>query len=91
MVPALRGENLERNGIFTYFPHNPRVPDWLPPSASVHHGDWKLIRIFHGGEVVLFADVVPQMVAQSTDKQVAFLVYQERRLVLGSGLFYRAP
>ncbi|MCA9178435.1 MAG: hypothetical protein KDB14_28440, partial [Planctomycetales bacterium] len=25
-------------------------PDWLPPAASVHSGDWKLIRIFHGGE-----------------------------------------
>lgn len=36
--------------IFTYFPHNPRVPDWLPPSVAVHQGDWKLIRIFYGGE-----------------------------------------
>ena len=26
------------------------MPDWLPPSVTVHHGDWKLIRIFHGGE-----------------------------------------
>jgi len=26
------------------------VPDWLPPAAVVHRGDWKLIRIFHGGE-----------------------------------------
>ena len=26
------------------------APDWLPPSISVHSGDWKLIRIFHGGE-----------------------------------------
>ncbi|MEO6741877.1 MAG: hypothetical protein ABIP20_16655, partial [Chthoniobacteraceae bacterium] len=30
--------------------HNPGVPDWLPPAVSVHRGDWKLIRIFHGGE-----------------------------------------
>jgi arylsulfatase A-like enzyme len=36
--------------IFTYFPHAPRVPDWLPPSVAVHQGDWKLIRIFHGGD-----------------------------------------
>lgn len=50
IVPALQGGQLERDAIFTYFPHNPAVPDWLPPSVSVHRGDWKLIRIFHGGE-----------------------------------------
>ncbi|MBI2477966.1 MAG: sulfatase-like hydrolase/transferase, partial [Planctomycetia bacterium] len=50
IVPALKGQRLDRRAIFTYFPHNPRVPDWLPPAVSVHHGDWKLIRIFHGGE-----------------------------------------
>lgn len=36
--------------VFQYFPHSPGVPDWLPPAASIHRGDWKLIRIFHGGE-----------------------------------------
>ncbi len=41
---------LARQAIFTYFPHAPGVPDWLPPSVSAHSGDWKLIRIFHGGE-----------------------------------------
>lgn len=50
IVPALRGQQLEREAIFTYFPHAPAIPDWLPPSVSVHQGDWKLIRIFHGGE-----------------------------------------
>ncbi len=50
IAPALRGGELKRDAIFTYFPHAPRVPDWLPPAASVHQGDWKLIRIFHGGE-----------------------------------------
>lgn len=50
ITPALRGEPLQREAIFTYFPHAPAVPDWLPPSVSVHQGDWKLIRIFHGGE-----------------------------------------
>lgn len=50
LIPALRGESLRRTGIFTYFPHSPPVPDWLPPSISVHSGDWKLIRLFHGGE-----------------------------------------
>lgn len=50
IVPALKGRPLERQAIFTYFPHRPRVPDWLPPSVAVHQGDWKLIRVFHGGE-----------------------------------------
>ena len=50
IVPALQGKPLEHSAIFTYFPHAPGVPDWLPPSVSVHQGDWKLIRIFHGGE-----------------------------------------
>ncbi|MEM9646407.1 MAG: sulfatase, partial [Planctomycetota bacterium] len=50
IVPALRGGPLSRDSIFTFFPHSPPVPDWLPPAVSVHQGDWKLIRIFHGGE-----------------------------------------
>lgn len=50
IVPALHGKPLDREVIFTYFPHNPPVPEWLPASVSVHSGDWKLIRIFFGGE-----------------------------------------
>lgn len=50
ITPALRGGELERKSIITYFPHSPPVPDWLPPSMSVHSGDWKLIRLFHEGE-----------------------------------------
>jgi arylsulfatase A-like enzyme len=49
ITPALKGGSLQRDAIFTYFPHNPNVPDWLPPSISVHSGDWKLIRLFHQG------------------------------------------
>ena len=48
--PALKGDPLAGKAIFQYFPHNPGVPDWLPPAVSVHRDDWKLIRIFHGGE-----------------------------------------
>jgi arylsulfatase A-like enzyme len=50
ILPALKGRKLTREATFTYFPHDPPVPDWLPPSVAVHEGDWKLIRIFHGGE-----------------------------------------
>ncbi len=50
IVPAFEGKALPREAIFTYFPHSPRIPDWLPPAVSVHAGEWKLIRIFHGGE-----------------------------------------
>jgi len=50
--PALQGKKLEREGIFTYFPSQTNVPDWLPPSVSVHSGKWKLIRVFFGGEAL---------------------------------------
>jgi len=50
ILPALNGKSLADRAIFQYFPHSPGVPDWLPPAVSVHRGDWKLIRIFHGGE-----------------------------------------
>ncbi len=50
IVPALKGGTLQRDAIFTYFPHSPKVPEWIPPSICVHRGDWKLIRVFHGGE-----------------------------------------
>jgi arylsulfatase A-like enzyme len=37
--------------MFTYFPSPSRgVPDWLPPAISVHHENWKLLRLFHHGE-----------------------------------------
>lgn len=48
--PALSGAKFERQPMYTYFPHSPGVPDWLPPSVSVHVGDWKLIRMFYQGE-----------------------------------------
>ena len=50
ILPALKGDPLSGKAVFQYFPHNPGVPDWLPPSVSVHRDDWKLIRVFHGGE-----------------------------------------
>jgi arylsulfatase A-like enzyme len=50
ILPALKGGQLDREAVFQYFPHDPGVPDWLPPAVSVHCGDWKLIRIFHGGD-----------------------------------------
>jgi len=48
--PALRGVPWDREAIFQYFPHSPGVPDALPPAVSIHRGDWKLIRIFYGGD-----------------------------------------
>lgn len=50
LTPALRGGKLERNAIFTYFPYSVPKHDWLPPSAIVHSGNWKLIRLFYEGE-----------------------------------------
>ena len=48
--PAIEGRPFDRGPIFTFFPHAPAVPDWLPPSVAVHRGDWKLIRLFHEGD-----------------------------------------
>lgn len=50
IVPALSGASLNREAIFTFFPHSPGIPEWLPPAVSVHRGAWKLIRLFHYGE-----------------------------------------
>jgi len=50
LMPALRGDALAGIAVFQYFPHDPPVPDWIPPSVSVHRDDWKLIRVFHAGK-----------------------------------------
>ncbi len=50
ILPALAGDSLDHKAIFQYFPHDPPVPDWIPPSVSVHRDSWKLIRVFHAGE-----------------------------------------
>lgn len=50
ITAALQGKSLDRDAIFTYFPHAPNIPEWLPPAVSVHQGDWKLIRLFFAGE-----------------------------------------
>ncbi|MEP3481788.1 MAG: sulfatase [Fuerstiella sp.] len=50
IVPAFTGKSLQRDAIFTYFPHSPPIPEWLPAAVSVHADDWKLIRIFFAGE-----------------------------------------
>lgn len=50
ILSALKGGSLDRRSVFHFFPHNPGVPDWLPPGVTVHHGEWKLIRLFHGGD-----------------------------------------
>ena len=51
IAAAFAGKPLERQAIFTYFPHSPgRVPDVLPPAVTVLKDDWKLIRLFCEGE-----------------------------------------
>tara|TARA_B110000908_G_scaffold151652_1_gene186581 strand:+ start:2830 stop:4728 length:1899 start_codon:yes stop_codon:yes gene_type:complete len=49
ILPALKGGALDREMIYTFFPHSTKVPDTLPPSAAVYQGDWKLFRFFHDG------------------------------------------
>ena len=50
IIPAFKGDPLAGKAVFQFFPHDPPVPDWIPPSVSVHQDEWKLIRIFHAGE-----------------------------------------
>lgn len=50
IVPAFEAKDLNRDAIYTYFPHSPPIPEWLPAAVSVHSKDWKLIRIFYGGQ-----------------------------------------
>ena len=46
-APALRGEALKRNAIFSHFPHSGRADiDGFRPATWVRRGDWKLIRFF---------------------------------------------
>jgi arylsulfatase A-like enzyme len=49
-IEALRGAEVERTPMFTYVPSHGNTPHWLPPSMSVHVGNWKLIRTFYYGE-----------------------------------------
>ena len=48
---VLQGEDLQTRAIFSYYPAEPRVPDWLPASATVTQDGWKLIRTFHYGKI----------------------------------------
>lgn len=50
IIDALQDKPLARESIFSYFPHETQVPDWLPPSVAIHRGDWKLIRLVHNGD-----------------------------------------
>ncbi|SEQ77169.1 Arylsulfatase A [Hyunsoonleella jejuensis] len=50
ITEALKGKDQDRGPIITYFPHNPKIPNCLPPSVAVHDGDWKLIRVFNYGK-----------------------------------------
>ena len=50
VADAFAGKPFQHPPIFTYFPHNPAVPDVLPPAVTVTDGDWKLMRLFWDGE-----------------------------------------
>ncbi len=48
IVPALRGQSLERRAIFTHIPNYTQATVQRP-STAVRAGDWKLIRIYCDG------------------------------------------
>ncbi|OFI32843.1 sulfatase [Alteromonas lipolytica] len=47
--PLLADEEFGPRPIITFFPSEPPVPDWLPPSATITLNQWKLIRTFYYG------------------------------------------
>ena len=49
IVPALKGQPLEREAIFCHFPHYVKATGALP-STYVRKGDWKLIRLYCQGD-----------------------------------------
>lgn len=50
-APALRGEPLARDTIFSHFPHSGRSDiEGFRPGTWVRRGDWKLIRFFAGND-----------------------------------------
>ncbi|WP_269520656.1 sulfatase [Alteromonas sp. BMJM2] len=48
--PILTGDTIDMRPIITYYPTMPRIPDWLPPSATIMYDGWKLIKTFFYGE-----------------------------------------
>lgn len=50
ITPALRGEALDREALFCFFPHAIAGEIGTRPGAWVRRGDWKLIRHFFEGE-----------------------------------------
>lgn len=49
IVPALRGEAIRREAIFTHFPHDTPASG-QHPGTTVRRGDWKLHRLYAGNE-----------------------------------------
>lgn len=53
LLPALRGEPLEREAIFCHFPHymgNPQIVGWMNrPNTTVRRGGWKLHQFYADG------------------------------------------
>jgi arylsulfatase A-like enzyme len=49
IVPALKGNTLQRDAIFTHFPHDTPASG-QHPATSVRRGDWKLIRVYARNE-----------------------------------------
>lgn len=53
LLPALRGEPLNRDAVFCHFPHymgNPQIVGWMNrPNTTVRRGDWKLHKFYADG------------------------------------------
>lgn len=50
LVPALYGDSLTRQRIFTYFPHQTGVDDTTHPGLKINFGDYSFYAFFFAGE-----------------------------------------
>lgn len=98
--PALEGGSIDRDYIFTYFPHSTKVPDTLPNSAAIYDDEWKLIRLLHNGkngshEHWLFhlkSDIGEQNeVAAANPEKVKELSAELDRFLADTGAVYPTP
>ncbi|MEM1441059.1 MAG: sulfatase [Verrucomicrobiota bacterium] len=69
LAPTLKGEEQDRDAVFTFFPHSTKVPDTLPPSAAAYEANWKLLRLLHNEENGAHEDLLFNLEADIGEQQ----------------------
>lgn len=84
--PILKGETSTNRPLVTYYPFQPRIPEWLPPSASVILDNWKLIRSFHYGRIDGHLDQLYNLGSDPFEQHELSELYPQKVFELGSVL-----